>query len=299
MTDTQTLVDPTTNQEVPSAFARLGVETGFKPWEPEELGIILLSWSGEGKTTWASSIPHSLLIDFGNNAAGVVAPKAHRVWIKTYAQWNTLRDTLVAQAKAGKCYYNRVTIDTADEWFGILAEKVIEDYNSHAKRKAEDIGEVGQEGKGFGGVGVLMAHELRTLRAAGLGWLVTGHLQEKKVNDATMIRPVLAPSSFKYLVQAAHVKAQIEVDMTFYREAQVKVGDKLITTKKKLDVPTRDYSLRIRTAEPGDEVKCRLPHLPERVPFPRHGAWDAFVEAYRKAAADGIAEETALRAQGT
>jgi len=291
----QTLINAETGATITSEYAGLGVVSGFQPPPPEQLRMILLSWSGEGKTTFVSSIPRCLILDFGNNAGSVVAPHAHRVWVKTWPQFEKLRDLLIAQKKAGKCPYDDIAFDTVDEWFDVLASYIISQWNTKYSKNVASIGEVGREGKGFSEVGALMSRELRAFDEAGFGWIATGHLREAKIKigegELTVIRPVLAASSFRPLVRMAHIKAQINVDVVNFEDKTVIVGDKKLTSSVKLAQPKRVHRLQIRTATAGDEIKARLPHLPDSVDFPRHDAWKHLSDVYRTAVTAGTTED--------
>ena len=293
----QTLQDGSTGHMIEDAFKALGVDYGLRIPDPSAIGIIVLGWSGEGKTHWVSSIPDSLIFEFTDSASSVVNPKAHRVFIKTWDQYEKLRTALLNAAKTGKCPYRSVAFDTVDEWFNILADKVIADYNASAKRKASSIGEVGREGKGFAMVGLLMESELRNFLRAGIGWVVTGHLQsrEESLGDGkiTVTRPVLTPSSFTRVVRLAYVRAQLVTKLR-HTERQKKMGKWI---EVQLPAPKQEKFLRLSTNQAGDEIKVKLNGLPEMIPFPRHGGWGVFVEAYREAASKCEAENSGTPAQ--
>ena len=295
----QTLTNATTGQVVESRFAALGVKHGFDPLTPERASIVVLGWSGDGKTTWVSSIPRCLIIEFSDSAGSVVGAKAHRIRVLTWAEYDALRTLLLTSKKDGSCPYDTIAIDTGDEWFDILAEKVISDYNKIGKHAdAHNIGDVGQNGAGYGDVGDLMEKELRGLQAGGFGWVFTGHLREKDVEvemggvkkTSTVIRPVLTQSSARHVVRMAYIKAQI-IDVPVLVDMRPNAAGKLIP------IPTdrMEKFLRVTTTQADEEIKKKLHHLPDRIPFPRLGAWDIFTAEWTKAVARGQAEEASLR----
>lgn len=287
---------------IPSDYAALGAAYGFQPPEPSRLTMLLTGFSGVGKTTFVSSIPRALVVSFQPDGAGsVIAARAAHIHIKDWASWDRLRAKLVKDAANPTRPFDTIVIDTGDEWFGPLSDRIIALWNERAKTPANSIGDVGQKGKGFAEVGVLMTNELRAIQSAGYGWVVTGHLAEKTVDingvSTTKIRPVLTPSCFQHLVRGAFIKAQIIpfTQTTRRVERQLEDGRRIEST---ISIPeserVREYRLTIRAGDSDTDIKARLPGLPQYISLPSVGGWDEFSAKYAAAVERGRAQHDAI-----
>lgn len=303
------------DNEIAEAFRSLGVTTGFNPKTLYEVGTIMLAWSGAGKTTFASSIPESLLLYFTpGKADAIVAPKAHRLFVPDYDTYRGAINTLLSTKAAGKCPYRLVTFDPGDEWFNVVAQGVLDEFNDRFEkpvsegkmRRAEAIGDIGSKGKGYGQVADIMERDILNLQSAGFGWLVTGHLKEKTITvpapdgkpmETTVVRPVLTDSAFQRLVRLAFLQLRVDVRTTTTGTKTVMIDGKPVEVKgAKLAEPIREHYLLLKTHQAGsrDEVKAYLPQLPDRLAFPRHGAWGVLSQANDEAVAAASAENESL-----
>jgi len=301
---TQVLTSATTGFEVPSIpadYAAMGAAYGFEPPDPSRLTMLLTGFSGVGKTTFVSSIPKGLVVSFQPDGAGsVIAARAAHIFIKDWAAWDKLRTRLTADGAKPDRPFDTIIIDTSDEWFGPLSDRIIAIWNERAKTPARTIGEVGQKGKGFAEVGVLMMNELRAIQSAGYGWIVTGHLAEKTIDITgpdgkpqmtTKIRPVLTPSCFQHLVRGAFIKAQILPFTQTTRSVKKKLADdREIETPVSIPQTERikEYRLTIRAGDSDTDIKARLPGLPQYINLPVVDGWAALTTEYLAAVARGL-----------
>lgn len=313
----QTLVDATTLQEVlHPALAALGACRAFNPPEPELLTAMILGFSGTGKTTFVSSIPNSLILSFCENAANsVIAPRAYHLgkgrYIKTWPQYVEVRDRILAMAKIPDRPINILVIDTGDEWFNIVADGVIAWWNKNfrtGRAPVESIGEVGQQGKGYALASEWMLNELRQFQAAGLGWVITGHLRERDIDVGssgeehvkTVIRPVLTGSAYKPIQRMSFLRGMIGVSTqtteTVLIPHPTRPGETIKATRP-LAQPKRTYQLALITADMDDEVKMRLPGLPPVINLPQFDAWEVLCTEYNRAREAGRAQDAEIRAQ--
>lgn len=301
----QVLLNPATGAmlEVPKDYASYGVECSFAPPDPKTVCMMVLAFSGGGKTTLCSSIPGGIILSFQKNAAScVMAPKAARCVVDSWDKYFNLANKLVADRKAGRCPFQTICIDTGDEWFDVCAEKVIKDYNDVYKRNVANIGDVGAEGKGYGETANLMYDEIKRLQFAGFGVIITLHLMEKTITrdkeKLTVVRPVLSPSAYKSLQQLTRVKAQlVSVTQTTQIVRKTIPGtDRTIETTLSLppDKWTSEYRLMLKSQATDDEIKATLPNLPPYITVGLHDGWANLEAAWSQAVAKGQAEHDRL-----
>jgi len=257
--------------------------------------MLLLGFSGSGKTTFVSSIPRALLLSFQDNgASSIIGPRADRLFVPDWQTYEKVANQLRSDARAGKRLWDTIVFDTVDEWYNILAERVVQIWNNRYNKKAESINEVGKEGRGFSDAASLLERELDSLKSVGYSWHLTGHLTEKRINKGdeptTVVRPVLTNSAFKVVIRKAYLKCEVT---PFY----VRKADKVLTLPNgvektvKVDLNPSDWRtefyLTIHSADAlaEEESKVRLPHLPDKILLPPHGAWDVFCQCWDEAVA--------------
>lgn len=294
--------------KIPSKYAKMGVEMGFRPPDPLHITGLLMARSGYGKTTFVSSMPQTLMVTFGpNDASSVVGARAARVHVRSWPEWEKLRNELIADAKGTKPF-EMIVLDTVDGFFPLAADFVMDRYNTRGRKGEDDpyaaryLSEVGSGGKGYGDVAVTIGKELDKILNAGYGWFVTGHLAEKSVDTddggkITVLRPVVADSTMKVLVRKAYLRAGIEVETIKTRVVEKKLDSGKILKKKEL-LDKKDWirqrKLVISTDPTIDEVKMRLPNMPAELDLPRFGGWDVLANAFDEAVAKSREEDEKL-----
>jgi len=298
----------TDSRELPSIYKELGVKREFKPPDLSSTLIMIQSFSGSGKTTLCASIPDALVLSFQKGAAkSVIAPRAYVVELSSWDQYDSLRTQLVTDARSGKMPFKQICIDTVDEWYSVIAEKIIDRWNKQYKKAATSINEVGKEGKGFGDAAVLLRDEVSLLMSAGYGVVATMHLMEKNIHigdrTETVVRPFLTQSAYKMLIPLAYLKAQIGrvpiTTETISRELNIN-GQVEIKTFEVPVPPDRqkfEYRLAILSNDTDDEIKARLPDLPPYIVLPRHDSWTAIESVWDGARAKALAQHRAILAK--
>lgn len=283
----QTITDANSGRVIPSAYANLGVTFGFNPPAAEKIIMLVLGLSGAGKTTFVSSIPSGIVLSFQEHgASSIIGGKAPRVYLPHFTEYANIRNRLITDGKAGTSPFACIIIDTVDEWYDLLCEKVVKDWNERYNKNAVHIGEVGSEGKGYGDAAALMKLEIKALEAAGYGVIMTGHYQEKTISVGderrTVLRPILVESAFKVVKTLTYIKAAVQTQV-------ITQGIKILPGGKQLKVtlPEAEYK-RIRqlvvvSDDSSAEIKKRLPHLQDIIELPMVGGWDAFKDAYNNA----------------
>ena len=115
---------PNTVPVIPSDWAKLGVQTGYNPKPAEDLNLYIVGPSGEGKTTFDSSIPDNMILDFDKSAESIIGTRAMRVPIRNYEHYMAITQKLIDEGKNGKHIVHRVSIDTTDEWLGMIVNRL-------------------------------------------------------------------------------------------------------------------------------------------------------------------------------
>lgn len=257
-------ITPLNPIEIRSDYAALGVTTGYTPKVPSQLRFFIVGPSGGGKTSFASSIPGNLILDFEDGAWGVPHTKACRIVIKDTEHLEKIVSKLVEDAEKGRRAFNRVTFDTFDQLMDMVAPALA------AKYEVDDITEYGAKGAGYSKLRTAAYEYLSRLERAGYSWIVIGHVTEKTITvnkaDRTVLRPVLIDSLSKQILRNCELFVMINAIEEYepvYREVngrRIETGTKpvlrykmqatsglgLTTTQTKLrGVPNMNLSLSL------------------------------------------------------
>ena len=274
---------------IPADYAKLGAKVGYDPKPPEAIRLYVTGLAGEGKTTFVSSIPDSLILDYEKGADGVPSGKAVRIAIRNYAHHHSIITQLLEDAKNNKRRFKRVIFDTHDGWVELEKRNLAKD-KSTATRIIEDIGEYGQKGHGYALLHGRCRRVLGDIEDAGYAWAVVGHLtyitetDPITYKDVTRIRPILSKGSVGPVVRNA------ELHITVYAstkketiEGKQQIGSKVIKTKTEKEVTRYHIYTRPTEAKTMEGKRRGVPKLPGRIEIPMVGGWDVLRTAYIKA----------------
>jgi hypothetical protein len=301
------IFDALTDTKMPSAWTRLGAEAGFQDVPLHKRCILVLALTGYGKTTFTQSIPGCLTLTFQPDSAGsIVGSRAARVYIDSIEKYEKVRDQLKKEADSGKPTFRQVAIDTADEFFWILGDKVIERWNRRTQSPVYALGDVGRNGKGFGEAAVLLHDEVRDFNRMGYGVVLTGHLDEKTVDfggeKRTVMRASMTPKAYQEVRKVISVlgKIALHVRTSELQEIQLPGGK---TKTQQVNLPEsqwiRERRLLLQAVEDGDELKARMPTMPPYLVLPKQNGWATLQEAWDKATTQAQEEDQALRSGAT
>lgn len=275
---------PNTVPVIPSDWAKLGVVTGYNPKSAEDLNLYVVGPSGEGKTTFDSSIPDNMILDFDKSAESIVGTRAMRVAIRSYEQYMEITQKLIDEGKKGKHVVHRVSIDTTDEWLGMIVGRL------QAEKGVDDITEFGSQGHGWAMIRERCWSRLRELEQAGFVWSCVGHMITKTETnpvthkERTVIRDAAFPSFAAKIVRSSDFKLTIycinkEIEK---KEERILPGGQKITVPCGTEMTSKYFLDSYTTAE--REGKGRAaPGMIRKFEIPHINAWDIFVRNYNVA----------------
>lgn len=275
---------PNTVPVIPADWAKLGVETGYNPKSVEDLNLWVVGPSGEGKTTLNSSIPDNMILDFDKAAGSIVGTRAMRISIGSYEQYMQITQKLIDEGKAGKHVVHRVSIDTVDEWVGMIINQL------QKEKGVVDITEFGMSGHGWALIRERCWSKLRELEQAGFVWSCVGHMITKTETnpvthkERTVIRDAVFPSFAAKIVRSSDFKLTIycinkEIEK---KEKRTLPSGQVVTVPCGMEMTSKYYLDSYTTAE--REGKGRAaPGMIRKFEVPHIGAWDIFVKNYNVA----------------
>jgi len=274
---------PNTVPVIPSDWAKLGVQTGYNPKPAEDLNLYIVGPSGEGKTTFESSIPDNMILDFDKSAESIVGTRAMRVPILNYEHYMKITQKLIDEGKAGKHVVHRVSVDTTDEWVGMIINQL------QKEKGVEDITDFGSHGRGWAMIIKRCWSRLRELEHAGFVWSCVGHMITKtETNPAThkertVVRDSVFPTMSAQIVNSSDFKLTIYYLSKTVKQPVMKklTNGQLIKQMKESIAPTY-YLNTITTAERQGKMRG-VSEMNRKFEIPLINAWDVFVKNYNVA----------------
>ena len=285
MTTQNNTVDTKPNEvPIPAEWAALGACTGYAPRAAEDLRLCVIGPSNEGKTTWLSSIPNHLILDFEQGATAVPGGKAVRIRVENYNQFDTYINKLLEEGKAGQRKFKRITLDSGDELVDIVAAQLEEE------KHCEDITEYGSKGSGFKLIRDRIFGKLRRLEDVGYTWSIVMHLSTKTETDPvthkerTVMRESIYPSLAKKFINKCDFKLLM---FCLPQTIEMKIK-KNIPGRGVIEVPAGTktvlkYFVNCRTMEDKEGKSRGVPTLEGRFEVPLVDGWKEFESRYNKA----------------
>ncbi len=284
--ETNPVVDATPNTVpiVPDDWAALGAKSGYDPKPAEALRLLIVGPSGEGKTTFAMSIPGILVLDFEDGAYGSPAPRGTRIKVKDYNHLVTILEKLKKEAADGKPTYHRIGIDTVD------ADVLILKHQLEQEKNVEDITDYRSSGYGYNQINQRLWGMVLDLEQHGYAWVFIGHLSTKQETDPNTHKEVTKVREQVYPKTASLLKSQCDFKITIYcltetvelKKKQKMPGGQIIEVPAGTDI-RKNYYLNTVTTGGGDNKTRGVPDMPTKFQIPLVGGWDVFKAKYEAA----------------
>lgn len=268
---------------IPQGWEALGVQTGYNPTPADDLRLWFVGPPGGGKTTFLSSIPGNLILDFERGANAIPGSKAARLYIKNVEHLDSVLSQLEADAKNGKPTFTRVTFDTIDAFHTMVGISLAKELN------VEAISEYKSRGAGYALLANRCWNYVERVRQAGYSWACLGHLKEETVTVAgtnkeiTRQRPVLSPSMSSLITRNADFFCAIHYTSTVTKEFRTQtVNGKEVKVPTGKEIVDTSYWLNIGSLD-GTEAKVRgIPAINMKIKLPLIGGWEVFKDVYNK-----------------
>jgi len=274
---------PANSVIIPTTYASLGAYTGFNPRTADQLRIFIVGLTGEGKSTFAASVPNSLVLDFEKGDDLIPSKVNMRIPILNMEHYRKIYEQLIQDGEQKKHPVKRIIFDTGDEWIAHYAAAI-------SREKGVDaIEEWGQKGAGWALLRRRMTHDLDALSMAGYSWMVIGHLQEKTITspktqqETTVLREGLSPGmSMAIKRKADYLISILRVPTSVITKETIIVGGKTIVRDVR---KTRQIYKMIMAGELDIPGKGRIQFSSDEYELPKKGGWAVFKQAYDEAVA--------------
>ncbi len=275
---------PNTVPVIPADWAKLGVVTGYNPKSAEDLNLYIVGPSGEGKTTFESSIPNTMILDFDKSAESIIGTRAMRVPIRSYEQYMEVTQKLIDEGKTGKHVVHRVSIDTTDVWVDMIKLRL------QTEKGVNDITEFGSQGHGWAMIRERCWSRLQELEEAGFVWSCVGHMITKTETnpvthkERTVIRDAVFPSFAAKIVNSSDFKLTIYcINKEVERKEERRLpGGQTITVPCGTEMTSKYFLDSYTTAERQGKGRA-APGMNRKFEIPPTNAWDVFVKNYNVA----------------
>lgn len=262
------------------------IKTGDPSQKPSAL-MLVYGEGGVGKTTFASTAPKPLLLDFENGSKylGIRGINIDTVQIKDWQKWatkgnpnpsadGTLRDPeLIKTIQSGD--YDTIVIDPIGEAMDKLINSVA--HHPDAKMRQRD-GSPTMAGWGY--VKKTFRDFVKFLRDSGKHVILVGHVAEEQDDNRIVKRPLIATKISQDVVNM--------VDIVGYMTTRIEDGEE----KRVIIVdPASDkYTAKDRTGQLGTELSPDFKDIISSIEI--EGAWSDEAENDAEEAESGSDEET-------
>jgi hypothetical protein len=275
---------------IASAYAALGVTIGYNPVPPEQLRIWLISYPGHGKSTFLSSIPDTLILDFEQGCDAVPGARAHRVYVENKDHLDSIIQLLIKDGENKVPKYKRICFDTVDQMAQLIAAPLARE------KKVETIMEYGQKGAGYALLANRVWKTFESLKAAGYTWATAGHIKDKTVTlpgskqEITKQSPCIFDSIGQVVTRNSDFFATLLATRREEKPTKTitiptpngEVKQQVPDTSKPIQV-IREFRLSIANLDSRDSKSRGVPEMRTEIKLPLYNGWDAFAAEYKEA----------------
>ena len=196
-------------------YTELGIRQGWNPTPFDQLRIWVTGVGGSGKTTFISSDPGSLILDFDYSANDVPTSRAAYVSCPDVRTMQHILDRVIKDGP-GTSGFKRIVFDTMDRLCELVIEFLTEEYNrQHPDTRVDSIlgAPHASYSAGYTAVVAFMVSLLESIRGAGYGWTVTSHVDEREIMRNNRREYVNRPLLFSSLRSALYRVCQFQCEM--------------------------------------------------------------------------------------
>lgn len=271
---------PNTLPVVPADWAAFGAETGYNPKLADDLNLYIVGPYNEGKTTFDSSIPSNIILDFEGGANAVVGTNSIRIHIQNFPHFLKVHEKLMEDAKNNKRHWIRVSFDSVEEYIDMIKHQIEDEKN------LDDVTEFGSQGHGFNLILQRAWSYVMDLKQSGYVWAMVGHQKVKtETNPVTKkeeskLREAVFPSVASKIKNTADFQLTIYyIPKTVKEQHKKKIsGGREITLETEKTVKV--YYADCLTTNRGAGKSRGVPDMDTKFEIPLVNGWNVFKERY-------------------
>lgn len=289
----QTIVTPA-GVQLPKRYHNLATQVPqFQPPDPGKLRLFLQGLVGEGKSTFAASIPRACILDFENKYTAIPrrGEGTHVFYCADGDETEAIIDMLMADAEKDDRVFDTVVFDPMNGYIQQVRRLLTDRYVEAGLLKAgSTITEYGKGGSGWDKVNQYVNAKLFEVYEAGHGWVVLSHMIQRWVKssegsgETRVYDHSVNAGILNYLYQEAEFTGTIERVLTTKavptgRVLTLPSGKEVPQTRKQID---RSYELNLSHDDPKLPVRQHVPMPDEPIEIPEGRGWSRFRFAYHK-----------------
>ena len=261
---------------IPAVYKQMGATSGYNPKAPEDLRLYMTGPTGEGKSTFVSSIPDSLILDFEDGARAVAGGQAARVKVQNWDHLEQIAKQLEKDGHAGKKPFRRITFDTSDEWVTMIESQL------NKEKGVEDVTDFGSQGHGWALLRNRCWSLVRRLENAGYTWCIVGHLTQRNITDPITRKDITVTRPLVFGSLSKQMERNCDMYGNTYSLTAKKQKTKVITVQGRpqtVPIPNsytteNTYYLKIMAKVRG------IPLLDEKIELQSTNGWGVFKDLY-------------------
>ncbi len=297
----QTIVTPA-GVQLPKRYHSLATQVPqFEPPAPGKLRLFLQGLVGEGKSTFAASIPRACILDFENKYTAIPrrGEGTHIFYCADGDETEAIIDMLMADAEKDDRVFDTVVFDPMNGYIQQVRRLLTDRYlESGLLKPGSTITEYGKGGSGWDKVNQYVNAKLFEVYESGYGWVVLSHMIQRWVKssegsgETRVYDHSVNAGILNYLYQEAEFTGTIEHVLTTKAVPTGKVrvlpsGKTIQDTRKQID---RAYELNLSHDDPKLPVRQHVPMPDEPIEIPEGRGWSRFSRIYHSSVEARLAE---------